>query len=227
MSINIYRNRLNQEMKSFGKFTKYIYEECSSKGNDVQFIYSDKVQDYKNSIKENCTMIIVAHGSEESIFHKYDHDFKNHQYFLKSDSLNCLNKNKIIAISCGCARKLGPKSVESGACTVFLGFYNSIHFDKINKKPLCHFYEPFLKSIYKNVFLRVLSKAINEQWTFEKLSKVLEWELKKEIGQASNDQMKQRGKIAYFDRGIDQAILAVSNVASSIRLFGNVYETVS
>ncbi|EGO6562143.1 hypothetical protein GZ789_002317, partial [Enterococcus faecalis] len=109
MGIILYRNMLNQEMKTFGKFLKQIYEDCIKKDIHLKYVYSSHVQKYIDEIKQGDTIIIVAHGSEEAIFHRYDHtnSVENHQYLLKSNELDVLNDNKIIAVSCGCARKLG------------------------------------------------------------------------------------------------------------------------
>lgn len=221
MSVILYRNMLNQEMKTFGKFLKHIYEDCTKKDIPLKYIYSSHVQEYIGEINQGDTIIIVAHGSEEAIFHRYDHKFtQKHQYLLKSDNLEMLNENKIVAVSCGCARKLGPESVAQGKCKVFLGFMNSIHFDKKNGKHVSEYYENYVKKIYKSVFFDILELAIIENWTFHKLAKVLSWELRRSVTELSKKELELNGKHAYFGRGIDQAILAINDVAANVKVFG-------
>ncbi|PMR33220.1 hypothetical protein C1I12_11540, partial [Listeria monocytogenes] len=72
----------------------------------------------------------------------------------------------------------------------------------------------------------VLSKGIIENWTFEKISKVLEWELKKEAARAAQAE-KKKSETAYFSREIEETIIAIANVASSIRVFGKIDERIS
>ncbi|EGO7742550.1 hypothetical protein FMI95_002182, partial [Enterococcus faecalis] len=191
-------------------------------------VYSSHVQKYIDEIKQGDTIIIVAHGSEEAIFHRYDHtnSVENHQYLLKSNELDVLNDNKIIAVSCGCARKLGPESVSQGKCKVFLGFMNSIHFDKKNGKHVSKYYENYVKTIYKGVFLEIIERAIIENWTFQKLGNVLSWELRKSVTEMSKKELEVSGTHAYFGRGIDQAILAINDVAANIKIFGEASITV-
>ncbi|EAE2477207.1 hypothetical protein FIV78_15320, partial [Listeria monocytogenes] len=223
MSIVLLRNMLNQEMKSFGGFLNPIQNTCKLSGIESKIIYSPLKTEYLESFNSGDTFIIVAHGSPETIYHRFDHTlFQRHQILVDTNNLTQLKGMKIIAISCACARTLGPESVSSGDCKVFLGFENAIHFDKKDKtKAVCKYYDRYIRNIYKSVFENVLSKGIIENWTFEKISKVLEWELKKEAARAAQAE-KKKSETAYFSREIEETIIAIANVASSIRVFGKI-----
>lgn len=227
MSVILYRNMLNQEMKGFGKFLKQIYGKGIDMDLPLKYVYSPYVQNYISEVSQGDTILIVAHGSEDAVFHKFDHDksIQNHQYLMRVDSLHNLKDNKIIAISCAGARKLGPESVSQGKCKVFLGFMNSIHFDKKNGNHVSNYYENYVKSIYKAVFSKILELAIIENWTFKKLGNVLSWELRSEVTRKSMEELEKYGEHAYFGRGIDQAILAVNDVAANIKIFGEINAT--
>lgn len=214
-------------MKSFGGFLKSIQGICNSNGITTSTVYSQKKIHYLESFNSNDTCIIVAHGSPDSIYHRFDHNYHRHQILIDLNNLNNLNGGKIIAISCACARKLGPESVTSGNCKVFLGFMNAIHFDKKDKnKRVCKYYEQYIKEIYKAVFYKVLTSAVLGNWTFEKLADRLEWELKREA-MINAKAEREKNERAYIGRGINETIVAVTDVASSIRVFGDGSQTIS
>lgn len=228
MSVYIFRNKLNQEMRTFGSFTNNIVSEAKDTGIDVDVVFSPFKDDYLENFHSGNTYIIISHGSYSGIYHKYDRSYiPQHQVLVDINNLGRLQQTKIIAISCGTAKILGPQSVSQGGCESFLGFVNAIHFDKKDKQcDVCKYYTLYIRELYKRVFSKVLSKAVIEKWTFKKLARVLEWELKQEAVKSAENE-KRKGKHAYFGRGIEQSIFAVTSSAASIKIFGNGNATIS
>jgi hypothetical protein len=226
MSISIYRNILNSEMKRFGKFGKILTEELLDKGISINLVY--------NAIKKVCleemlvtdTLIFITHGSSHAIFHRFGHGKTNDQILLNKENVDCLKGKKVIAISCGTARNFGVDAYGNGeGCKVYLGFINRIHFTKKNQKKSSEKYHLFIGSCYKDTFYHVIQQAILNNWNFEKIKLVLEIELMQTVTSRALEFQDIKPK-SYLNHGIDQAILAVSSVANNIRLFGNGEETI-
>ena len=213
--IYLFRNILNQEMKSFGSFLKKI--ETSVVG--VKYIYSPNRSDYLSTLRSNNTYIIVSHGSQDEIYHRFSHNtLKKHQVLLDSSCTN--NVGKIIAISCGTAKSLGKQLVERKKCDVYLGFNSKIHFDKKNRVPPSRYYDMYLRKLYKEVFEKVLIAAITNEWTFQQLYDVLDLELRRAAIQ--KDKIEQQLDIKkYKSRGMKFALVAVTNVANNLVLHGD------
>lgn len=227
MSISIYRNILNREMKRFGRFGKIIVEEVGLHGISIKLVY--------NAIKEVClkemldseTLIIISHGSSNSIYHRLGHGKMDDQILLEKKNLRHLKGKKIIAISCGTARNLGPEAYNSGeGCKVYLGFLNKIHFTKKNNIPASIKYHVFIGDCYKEVFHFVIREAILNNWNFEKIKAVMEIELMRTVTSKAI-KIQNEKPLFYRNHGIGQAILAVSNVANNIKLFGNGKERIN
>jgi hypothetical protein len=220
MSVMFYRNILNKEMKSFGKFSKKIAEKLGA-----NIVYSANKSKCISELKKHNTIIFISHGSANEIFHRYYHGSETHQILVNRENINILDEKKVIAISCGTGKNLGKMACDESNCKVYLGFFNKIHFDKKNKQPTTKKYTIFVKDCYKDTFSSVLENAITNSWTFEKLKLVLEIELKKNVGTRALELGRKSPKL-YQQIGIDQAILAVSNVAENICLYGDVKEKI-
>lgn len=220
MSVTIYRNILNQEMKSFGKFGKKIAEKLK-----LSMIYNAKKELCLEEIIKHDTIIFITHGSAYAIFHSFDHRYERHQILVNRENIETLRNKKVIAISCGTARNLGAIACGEYGCKTYLGFYNKIHFDKKNKVPSSKKYQMFIANCYKDTFNEVLESAIKNSWTFSKLKLVLEIELRKTVTERALNLQQDKPEF-YKNVGIDQAILAVSNVADNIGLFGDSQEMV-
>lgn len=227
MAIVFFRNQLDANMKRFGKFSKRIVKNLSPK-HPVSVIYSPKKVHYISQLNSNNTFIIISHGSEKEIFHRFiEFDADNHQILL--DLINPpSNAGKIIAISCGTARVLGPEYVKRKLCKAYLGFSTKLHFDKKQSKYqfVSPYYSRELKEIYKSVFEKVLSKAISKSWTFEKTARVMAFELK-QTAMRRVDYIKKTYPHYYEVKEINQIIVAITSVANGIKVLGNPYETVS
>ncbi len=225
MSIICFRNQLDSNMKRFGGFLKRVREKSIY---EVSLIFSPYKNKYIQEITSNkdATFIIVAHGSEHEIYHRYKGNDCAHQILLDTNAN--IFPDKVIAISCGTGKSLGKKMVEQGKCKVYLGFKSKLHFDKKYQSGsfISPYYSRHLKELYKFVFEKVLIQAIDNQWTFEKLSRVLQWELRKEsVIRAKNT--KSNYFHYYKVNDIAQTIIAATSVASNIVLIGNVEELVN
>ncbi|PCN43181.1 hypothetical protein B9C88_17170 [Brevibacillus laterosporus] len=226
MAIAFYRNILNAEMKNFGRFSKRVTETLVREGQEVNVIFDPKKDYCLEQIKKHETIIIISHGSADTIFHKYDHSNEMHQILLNRDNIGILQDKKVIAISCGTARILGSDACQIGGCRAYLGFFNKIHFDKLNKKKASRKYYIFVADCYKDVFAKIIEQAIRNEWTFDKLQEVLSIELRKTVTERALSIQKDRPQ--YFkNHGLDQAVLAVSNVAANMMVFGDVEEKIS
>ncbi len=234
MAVAIYRNRLNEEMKRFGKFSIDIKNELTKKGKDVQIIFSDSKNKCLQEIGKYETVIIITHGSKDALYHKYDHKYANHQILIgkreilnnNQDVLSALKDKKIIAISCGTTQELAKIACEVGKCKTYLGFKHKIHFDKLNKQNVSDRYHEFLIHCYKDVFSKVIEQAIYEKWKFSKFAMVLRAELNKTVSNRAQ-QLAMRRPTFYKNHGVDQAIIAVSNVATNIEIFGDPSELIN
>lgn len=220
MTVTIYRNILNQEMKSFGKFSKKLAENL-----EISLVYNSHKKLCLDEMANHDTLIFISHGSAHEIFHRFDHRFDRHQILVNRDNVKVLSDKKVIAISCGTARDLGSIACNNFGCKAYLGFFNKIHFDKKNRMPASKKYHLFVTNCYKDTFYTVLENAIKNSWTFAKLKAVLEIELKKTVTERALE-LKHSKPDFYKNVGIDQAILAVSNVANNIGLFGDFQEKV-
>ena len=226
MAIVCFRNMLDPKMKRLGSFLKRIQEKHSS---NVTLIYSPRKYDYIQAISSNidATFIIVAHGSENEIYHRLKTPQSTPPQILLGTHSEIFPK-KVIASSCGSGKNLGPTMIGKGQCQVYLGFKSKIHFDK--KYPVDSLasarYTMHIQELYKTVFEKILEKSINEEWTFEKLSRILQWELKREsVIQAKK--IKISFPHSYIANDISQTIIAATNVASNIVLLGNELEIVN
>ncbi|MBP2002390.1 hypothetical protein J2Z69_003463 [Paenibacillus shirakamiensis] len=221
MSISIYRNVLNSEMKRFGKFGKRLAEELEGKGFSIKLVFNPIKRVCLSEMLEADTLIFITHGSATEIFHRFDHGKTNHQILLDKKNIECLRDKKVIAISCGTARNLGDEAYKNGeGCKVYLGFANKIHFTKLNKKEASAKYHVFIGDCYKDTFQYVIKEAILNNWTFTKIKLALETELMRTVTSRALEIQKARPQL-YTNHGIGQAILAVSNVANNIKIFGN------
>lgn len=128
MAVVFFRNQLDSNMKRFGKFSKNIVERFP-RGQKVKIVYSPKKIDYILSLTPKDTFVIIAHGSSKEIYHRFIKHGAIHQNLLDTVTLPS-SAGKIIAISCGTARELGPAYVERGICKAYLGFSTKLHFDK-------------------------------------------------------------------------------------------------
>ncbi|MGE4214579.1 MAG: hypothetical protein AB7E42_07390 [Anaerotignaceae bacterium] len=228
MSVIIYRNRLNEEMKRFGSFSKTITKNLDNYGIKVSIIFNDIKEKCLKEMQDHDTIIIITHGSKNALYHRYDNSYGNHQTLISAneilnkdvDVLNAIADKKIIAISCATTQELAEIACNQGKCKTYLGFKHKIHVDKQNKKTPSSRYHDFLIKCYKEAFSRVLEKAIKENWKFSKFALVLEIELKKTVVKNAQD-FPERGINFYKNHGIDQAIIAISNVAENIEIFGD------
>lgn len=220
MSIGVYRNILNQEMKRFGKFGKKIVHNLNLKGIDIKLIFEPKLTRCIYELNNHETLILISHGSPDGIYHKYDKKLDNHQSLVNSSNLHLLTGKKVIAISCATARELGKIACEDGGCTSFLGFYNKIHFNKKNGKNPSIRYHMFISDCYKDTFSEVLERAILHNWSFNKIKLVLERELKRIVVTRAQD-ISEKYPRYYQVHGIEQSVIAVSHVAENIHIFGD------
>lgn len=221
MSVSIYRNILNGEMKRFGKFGKRIVDNLSVKGISINLVYNPQKQICINEMNKSDTLIFISHGSANAIFHRYCFGKKLDQILFDVNNISQLKGKKVIAISCGTARILGDVACQStNGCKVYLGFLNRIHFSKKNKKPSSAKYHNFIISCYKDTFEQTIQDAIEYNWSFQKLKLVLEMELKRNIALRTQE-FKDRNYSQYNNLGIGQSIFAVMNVANNIVLFGD------
>lgn len=226
MSIAFYRNMLNKEIKNFAKFSKDIVCKFFESEKNVAMIYDAKKDFCLLEIEKYDTLVFISHGSKNEIYHRFDFKNKNHQVLLNQSNINILNNKKVIAISCGTARELGPIACEEGNCKVYLGFYNKIHFDKLNKINPSKKYHNFVSHCYKDTFRNVIEQAITNEWTFGKTKEVLKIELRKVVTSRALAIKKERPR--YFkNNGLEQAILAVIDVANNTYIFGDQNEKVS
>lgn len=237
MSIAILRNKLNKEIKRFGKFSKTIAQDMNSRNIPVDVIFEQKKSICLSKIKKYDTIVIITHGNDDVLYHKYDFKLGHHQDLINSKLINnsvelqnTFKNKKIIAISCRTARVLGPAMCHNGCCKAYLGFYNQIHFDKYNNRNngyrISKEYCDLVNSCYKEVFTSVIEQAIVNRWSFNKLKNVLEIELKQKIinKSISFDCVKS----SYYRKDIvGQAIIAVTDVANNIMVFGDSTEIVS
>ncbi|MDF2606234.1 MAG: hypothetical protein K0S34_424 [Bacillales bacterium] len=221
MSVGFYRCIKNREMSRFSKFSKRIIE----KHKDTDVIYNPNRGRCITKINLYDTLVIIAHGGSDVIYHKYDHKNYSHQPLINKDSIQLLRGKKVIALSCLTARELGPYACETGGCKVYLGFYNKIHFDKKDRSATIE-YRKFIKECYKEAFKNVIDRAIENNWDFSKISVVLEIELKKTVMKRVENIRQYRMKF-YEKHDLDKAIFAVTNVASNIRIFGDSKEKIS
>lgn len=229
MTIGFYRNILNQEIKNFAKFSKKIVNKVNKMeipGFEIGLIYNAKKEYCLKEIEKYDTVIFISHGSAKEIYHKYDFKEKKHQILLEESNIDLIKDKKVIAISCGTARELGPIACQIGACKVYLGFYNKIHFDKQNKSKASKKYYRFVGECYKDTFEYVIEQAIINEWTFEKTKEVLKIELRRNVTHRALTIKKTR-PLYYKNNGLDQAILAVVDVANNTIVYGDSSEKVS
>jgi hypothetical protein len=228
LSVAIYRNRLNDEMKRFGKFSDDIYNHLLKKGIKINVIFNDLKTECLKEIKNHDTVIIVTHGSKDALYHRYDYKYGMHQSLISIneilnnniDVLSVLKDKKIIAIACGTTQGLAQVACNNGHCKTYLGFKHKIHFDKLNKKDASDRYHEFLIHCYKEVFSNVIEKSIEEQWKFSKFAMVLKLELRKNVTNKAK-QLADRRPNFYKNHGVDQAVIAIGNVANDIEIFGD------
>lgn len=226
MSVSFYRNILNQEMKKFGKFTKKISENLMSDNIKTDIIFDARKGYCLKAMQKYDTIVIVSHGSANEIYHKFDRRFYNHQVLFNQENLHLMENKKIIAISCGTARNLGDNACIKGGCKAFLGFYNKIHFDKKSKERASKQYHVFIVDCYKEALTKVLESSIKNNWTFGKLKEVLKIELRQTVMRRALHIQSTRPRY-YIKHGLNQAILAVMDVANNIHVFGDENEKVS
>ncbi|GGH11322.1 hypothetical protein [Paenibacillus segetis] len=224
MSIVFYRNRLNREMKRFGKFSRLIVGNLEEH-HPVSMIYNPYKQKCLEEMSTHETIILITHGSPNELYHKYDHKNNDHQVLLNKDNAHLLKGKKVISISCATARSFGKEVCENDGCKVFLGFSNKIHFDKKNKKNASRDYRVFIGGCYKDAFSSVIEQAILNNWSFDKIKIVLGIELRNiVVTRAIN--MKSTKPNYFKNNGLDQAVFAVTNLSNNIMLFGDSQENI-
>lgn len=234
MSTIFYRTRLNKEMKRFGKFSKDIVRSLNQNGHNIQMVFDPQRGNCVSAIQGHDTIIFIAHGNDDVIYHRYSKRQGKIQPLIShllirqqhQPTLSLLYNKKVIAISCRTARILGDSACTHAGCRVFLGFYNQIHLDKLRvaRSESSEYYH-FLLRCYKQTFKKVLEMAILNKWTFEKLAAVLKIELEKNAMAEAKKYIEVRSE---YYRGIilSHAILAITNVAANIRVFGDSQELV-
>lgn len=226
MSIGIYRNILNREMKRFGKFGKNIVTNLNGNNIEAELIFTPKLNNCLTKIRKHETIVFITHGSAENIYHKFDLKNSQHQVLIGKNNISILKGKKVIAISCGTARVLGENACKHAGCITYFGFYNKIHLDKLNGNEPSLKYRMFISQCYKDTFEDVLQMALENKWTFSKLKIVMERELKKTV--VSRAKLVNEEYPRYYkSHEYEQSILAVSNVASNIYLYGDEKEKVS
>ncbi|MGT2949982.1 hypothetical protein BU202_01490 [Streptococcus cuniculi] len=226
MAVVFFRNQLDANMKRFGKFSKNIVQRLSTSHN-VRMVYSSRKIDYISSLNPRDTFVIISHGSSKEIYHRFKKSGVSHQNLLDT-VIPPRSAGKIIAVSCGTARDLGPKYVQNGLCKAYLGFSTKLHFDKKQSqyKFVSPYYSRELKEIYKSVFEKVLTQAILNKWTFEKTARVMKFELRK-LAMQRLQKIKREYPHYYQVKEISQILVAVASVANGIKVLGNSNETVS
>lgn len=220
MSIGIYRNRLNQDMKRFSRLAKTI------DSSDGTIVFEDKRDVSLRTMKEFDTVIFITHGSATQLFHRWNEDPNYSQVLLDVERMEILRNKKVVALSCGTARELGPKACSEGGCIVYLGFRNRIHFNRKDKSLPSNIYKSFLSDCYKEVFGKVFRLAIINSWSFDKLKDVLERELSDEVRKRAL-KIKEKHPRYYEKHGLDQAIIAVTDVVNNLYIFGDGEQIVS
>lgn len=239
MTVAFCRNKVNKEVKKIGKFSKEVVLRLKSQGIRADIVYEDKRDTCLNLFKDYGTLIIIAHGDENTIYHKYHVDWSRRQPLLNTELINKDNQmmdgikdKKIIAISCRTARNLGKVLCNEGGCKAYLGFNNSIHFDKLinrqnpSKRAISGDYHLLLTECYDEVFSFVFEKAISKNWTFSKTKEVLFRELKRVVTNKAISYDKVKSE--YYRKIITtQAIIAITNVAENIELFGDAQEVIA
>lgn len=216
MSILIYRNRLNGEMKAFGKFAKNLAI------NDYKIFYGDKKESFYELCDTHSTIIIITHGDKANLFHKFDWINGHHQVLFSESNLEKLKNKNIFAISCGTSCILGREAIKKGV-NVYLGMKKSIHFDKRNKQLTVyphHDYAIILKGIYRDIFKLGIEKAIKEKKSFLWLKLYLEKNLVKRV-QIDMAITKQKREEYFYKTGLQNILIATSHVAANIELLGN------
>lgn len=162
MAIVCFRNMLDPKMKRLGSFLKRIQEKHSS---NVTLIYSPRRYDYIQAISSNidATFIIVAHGSENEIYHRLKTPQSTPPQILLGTHSEIFPK-KVIAISCGSGKNLGPTMIGKGQCQVYLGFKSKIHFDKkypvdsLASAPILCIFKSYIKLYLKKYWRNQLMK---------------------------------------------------------------------
>ncbi len=229
MSVGIYRNRLNQEIKSFARFTKAVREQCSFNGKSVEVVFEDKKEQSLEKLSKHDTIIFVTHGDSNNLYHRYckDKEKRKSQILLGLSDLSNeefdrkIYDNKIIiAISCCTADQLGAAVFDQTKCKAYLGFKYKIHFDRKDKKKASRKYYQFLLRCYKKIFSDVLVKAINNEWTIEEFKEKLELYSKQYISREALAIKSERPQF-YINHRLDLAVFAVSHVADNIVLYND------
>ena len=232
MSIAIYRNKLNQEMKRFGKFCNSITDNLAGLIG-ISLIFNENKSECLEHMKNHDTIIIVSHGGASEIYHRYGFDISRNQVLISSvdihnnipNVIEAIKNKKIIAISCGTATSLGEVACAVGGCKTYLGFKHKIHFDKINKANPSHRYHEFLSKCYKEAFSIAIERGIRESWSFNKFKLVLKVELEKNVTKKALE-IKSSKPNFYKNHGIDQAVIAVTNVSNDIHIFGDATQAI-
>lgn len=235
MGVLIYRTRLTKNIKRFGKFGLDLKRRLCTKGIAIDIVNDAKKDICLNQMQEYETIVIIAHGDNDKIYHRLHKTISKTQTLISNFQIHqkdqkvisAIQGKKIIAISCRTARSLGDYACKFGGCRVYLGFYNKIHFNKSNNqfRDVSPEYYQFLLNYYKNVFTDVLEIAIERHWSFLKLATILKIELQRRIKSAIKNDSSINS--SYYKQIVfGQAYVAVINVADNIKLFGNEQEEV-
>lgn len=233
MTVGIYRNRLNQEIKKFGKFTKVIEEKCNSDGKFVEIIFEDKKNVSLDKLLQHDTLVFVTHGDSNNLYHRYceNDDRRNSQVLLSSNDFfdknfdtSIYDDKVIIAISCCTAKELGAEVFKKTRCKAYIGFRYNIHFNRIDERngmnKSSKKYYMFLLECYKEIFSETLTKAIINEWTVEKFKQYLEFYSKRCVGQKAKT-IKNNNPRFYENHKIELAVRAITHVADNIVLYNH------
>jgi hypothetical protein len=225
MTILIYRNRLNGDIRRFSRISKGIASGITV--TSVTINDDTKKNNFLSKIVDHDTIIIFSHGSYDQIYHRFNSgDATKIQTLLNVENMDYLIDKKVIAISCGTAKTLGLHSTLSG-CKVFLGFKGKIHYGIQGQgRSPSNYYRQFLKDCYKYAFETVIQEAVQSNWTFGKLQKVLGITLNKQVTLKLKELRENRGERYIIKHKFDMAIIAVSKVVSNLTLHGNKNEVV-
>jgi hypothetical protein len=225
MSVLIYRNMLNGDMRRFSRISRKIVN--GNQGLRVTVNYEPKKIKFLYDIETHDTIIIFSHGSYDSIYHRFNtSDTTKIQTLIDNSNMDVLIDKKVIAISCGSAKSLGILAIAYG-CKAYLGFKGRIHYGiKGTHKVPSNKYHQFLKRCYKDTFEEIITEAIKFNWTFGKLEIVLGIALNNRVITELQKLLEERGVKYYYKYKFDMSVVAVAKVVDNIVLHGSKQVTV-
>lgn len=223
MSIGIYRNMFDRDIKKFGIFANEIKEKCVR--NDIEIVYSIDRQLCVESLKKHNIIIIITHGDTDAMYHRYRCPIEKRMTLIDCwkvhndpDVRTLLADSIIIAISCATTRELGKAVINDSDCTGYIGFRNNIHFNRNDGIDASDFYFNFISSCYQDVFSKTITDAINNEWSLFKFSTMLKMNALLRVTRNARELISESPN-DYKKHGISYAIKAVVNVANNIETF--------